>query len=125
MEHLLFALKAHFQQGVSLSSPGQQPVVRLLCEKLHSHIFRATGATLLAAAGMDLVRLSLLLGHENPATTQRYYIAAEQMKLPDEVRKISQRVQEALNQPAVLEDAKHSPLAWYERRGYGVEQNGR
>ena len=125
VEHLLFALKAHFQQGVSLSSPGQQPVVRLLCEKLHSHIFRATGATLLAAAGMDLVRLSLLLGHENPATTQRYYIAAEQMKLPDEVRKISQRVQEALNQPAVLEDAKHSPLAWYERRGYGVEQNGR
>lgn len=125
VEHLRFALKAHFQQRVALASPGQQHVLRSLGEKLHSHIFRATGATLLAAAGMDLVRLSLLLGHENPATTQRYSIAVEQMKLPDEVRKISQRVQEALSKPAVLADAPHSPLAWYERRGYGVAQYGK
>lgn len=125
VEHLLLSLKAHFQQGVALASPGQQRVLRSLGEKLHSHIFRATGATLFAAAGMDLVRLSLLLGHENPATTQRYYLAAEQMKLPDEVRKISQRVQEARSSPAVLEDAKHSPLAWYERRGYGAPQHGK
>ena len=40
-------------------------------------------------AGMDLIRLSLLLGHEDPATTQRYYVAAEQMKLSDEVRQIA------------------------------------
>lgn len=125
VEHVLLALKAHFQQRISLASPGQQYVLRSLCEKLQSHIFRATGATLLAAAGMDLVRLSLLLGHENPATTQRYYIVVEQMKLPDEVRKISQRVQEALSKPAVLADAPHSPLAWYERRGYGVAPYGK
>lgn len=47
------------------------------------------------------------------------------MKLPDEVRKISQRIQEALSHPAVFEEAKHSPLAWYERRGYGAPQKGR
>lgn len=125
VEHVLLALKAHFQERVALASVGQQHVLRSLCEKLHSHIFRSTGATLLAAAGIDLVRLSLLLGHENPATTQRYYIAAEQMKLPDEVLRISQRVQEALSKPALLSDAPRSPLAWYERRGYGATHHGK
>ena len=97
-----------------------------LCEKLHSHIFRATGATLFAAAGMDLIRLSLLLGHENPATTQRYYVAAEQMKLSGEVQQICLRVQQTLEQRVSSQPAKTaSPLGWYERRGYlPVKQGG-
>lgn len=100
VEHLLLALKAHFQQRVPTVSIEQQRELASLNEKLHSHIFRATGAMLLAAAGMDLLRLSLLLGHENPATTQRYYVAVEQMKLPEEVQRIGVRLQEALEQPS-------------------------
>lgn len=118
VEHLLLALKAHFQQRVPTVSIGQQQVLTSLGEKLHSHIFRATGATLLAAAGMDLLRLSLLLGHENPATTQRYYLAAEQMKLSEEVRRIGVRVQEALDRSSSPAPSGYSPLGWYERKGY-------
>jgi site-specific recombinase XerD len=126
VEHLLLALKAHFQQRVPAVSIGQQRVMTSLCEKLHSHIFRATGATLFAAAGMDLIRLSLLLGHENPATTQRYYVAAEQMKLSGEVQQICLRVQQTLEQPMKTPVVKTaSPLGWYERRGYlPVKQGG-
>ncbi len=119
VEHLLQALKAHFQQRVPMVSIGQQRMMTGLCKKLHSHIFRATGATLFAAAGMDLIRLSLLLGHENPATTQRYYVAAEQMKLSDAVQQVCLRVQQAFDQrvsSSAVETA--STLGWYERRGY-------
>ena len=119
VEHLLLALKAHFQQRIPTVSIGEQRLMTVLCEKLHSHIFRATGATFFAAAGMDLIRLSLLLGHEDPATTQRYYVAAEQMKLSDEVRRICQHVELFLDRPASKpEEVRHSPLAWYQRKGY-------
>jgi site-specific recombinase XerD len=118
VEHLMLALKAHFQQRTPTVSTGLQRERAVLSEKLHSHIFRATGATLLAAAGMDLLRLSLLLGHENPATTQRYYIAAEQMNLPGEVQRICLHVQQALERVPTQTEGWHSPLAWYERKGY-------
>lgn len=126
VDHLLLALKAHFQQCVPTVSLGQQHRLTLLCEKLHSHIFRATGATLLAAAGMDLIRLSLLLGHENPATTQRYYLAAEQMNLSRDVYQICLHIQQALEQPpSPLPSPVGSPLGWYERKGYiPVKQGG-
>lgn len=124
VEHLLLALKAQFQQRVVTASSQEQRELVALSEKLHSHIFRATGATLLAAAGMDLLRLSLLLGHENPATTQRYYVAAEQMKLPEEVQRIGMRVQEALERPYTAVVSGHSPLAWYERKGYCAAKTG-
>lgn len=129
VEHLLLALKGHFQATALTASSEQQQLMGSVCNKLHSHIFRATGATLMAAAGMDLVRLSLLMGHSSPETTQRYYLAAEQMNLPLEVKRICLLVQEALEK-APSEPASHySPFGWYERRGYILagkgEQNGR
>jgi integrase len=118
VEHVLLALKEHFRAAALTASGERQRLLRSVCNKLHSHIFRATGATLMAAAGMDLVRLSLLMGHASPETTQRYYLAAEQMKLPEEVKRICLRVQEALESPLSESIATHSPFGWYERRGY-------
>jgi len=92
-----------------------------LAEKLHSHLFRATGATLMAAAGMDHLRLSLLLGHANPETTQRYYLAAEYLNLPQEVKLICQRIQKALEPTQESTPTyAHSPFGWYERKGYDL-----
>ncbi len=124
VEHLLLALKSHFHEAAPTAPPPQQRLMLSLGEKLHSHIFRATGATLMAAAGMDLVRLSLLLGHASPETTQRYYLAAEQLDLPREVELICRRVQEALAASSSSSASGHSPLGWYERKGYAVGEKG-
>jgi integrase len=118
VEHLMLSLKSYMRSAVSYASSDQQHLMASLGEKLHSHIFRATGATLMAAAGMDHIRLSLLLGHANPETTYRYYLAAEQLDLPHEVEQICHRVQEALNAPSSTSMSQHSQLGWYERRGY-------
>jgi integrase len=129
IEHLILALKGHFQEMALTASLEQQRLLRSVCDKLHSHIFRATGATLMAAAGMDLVRLSLLMGHASPETTQRYYLAAEQMNLPLEVKRICLLVQESLETRSSDPTSTHSPFGWYERRGYLFvgkgEQDGR
>lgn len=90
----------------------------LLSEKLHSHIFRATGATLMAAAGMNSVSLSMPMGHASTGTTQRYYLDAKQMNLPDEVQKICLRIQEAFDSQRSSITSVHSPFGWYERKGY-------
>ena len=124
VEHLILTLKVHFHE-VALTTPTpQQRLMNALAKKLHSHIFRATGATLMAAAGMDLVRLSLLLGHASPETTQRYYLAAEQLDLPREVELICRRVQEVLASASSSSASGHSPLGWYERKGYAVGEKG-
>jgi len=124
VEHLLLALKGHFQTMTLTTSPEQQRLMGSVCGKLHSHIFRATGATLMAAAGMDLVRLSLLMGHSSAETTQRYYLAAEQMNLPLEVKRMCLRVQEALEGLPSGSASVHSPFGWYERRGYVAAGKG-
>jgi integrase len=124
VEHLMLALKSSFHEAAKTSPNTQQRLMLSLCEKLHSHIFRATGATLMAAAGMDLIRLSLLLGHASPETTQRYYLAAEQMNLPLEVQRICLRVQEAITARPCHPASAHSPLGWYERKGYARTFNG-
>lgn len=118
VEHVLLALKTHFQEAALTAPRAEQHLLLGLCEKLHSHIFRATGATLMAAAGMDLIRLSLLMGHSNPETTQRYYLAAEYLDLPASVYQICLRIQEALDGSKASSERAHSPLGWYERRGY-------
>jgi len=123
VEHLMLALKSHFQASAPPVSPEQQHLMASLAEKLHSHIFRATGATLMAAAGMDHIRLSLLLGHANPETTQRYYLAAEYLDLPQEVKLICLRIQKAL-EPTQESTPAHSPLGWYERKGYDLAGKG-
>ena len=125
VEHLMLTLKSHFQTSVRAASPEQQHLMAQLAEKLHSHIFRATGATLMAAAGMDHIRLSLLLGHANPETTQRYYLAAEHLDLPQEVKLICLRIQKALEstQESTPGDV-HSPFGWYERKGYDLAGKG-
>src|SRR6266700_6834228 len=120
VEHLILALKAHLHEAAPTAPSPQRRLMNALAKKLHSHIFRATGATLIAAAGMDLVRLSLLLGHASPETTQRYYLAAEQLDLPREVELICRRVQEVLASASSSSASDHSPLGWYERKGYAV-----
>lgn len=118
IEHLIMRLKAHFRTAIPIFDTEQQRLRISLSEKLHSHIFRATGATFMAAAGMDIVRLSLLMGHASPETTQRYYLAAEQMNLPLEVQKICLRIQEACDTPPSTSATHHSPFGWYEQKGY-------
>lgn len=124
VDHLLLTLKTSFHATTPTASSEQQRLIHSVCNKLHSHIFRATGATLMAAAGMDLVRLSLLMGHSNPETTQRYYLAAEQMNLPLEVKRICLRVQEALETRSSESALAHSPFGWYERKGYLLAGKG-
>lgn len=118
VEHLLLTLKVFFQTTALTAPPERQRLMISLSEKLHSHIFRATGATLMAAAGMDHIRLALLLGHASPETTYRYYLAAEQLDLPHEVEQICRRVQATLTSASVTSVPVHSPLGWYERKGY-------
>lgn len=45
---------------------------RVGVEKVHPHRFRRTGATMALRAGMPLIQVSKLMGHENIATTQIY-----------------------------------------------------
>jgi len=127
IEHLLLALKSHFRTPTLAVAPEQQRLRLSLCKKLHSHIFRATGATLMAAAGMDVITLSLLMGHASVETTQRYYLDAEQMNLPVEVQKICLRIQEAFDSLPTTSAPVYSPFGWYERKGYhhiGKESHG-
>ena len=118
IEHLLLTLKSHFHT-TTLGVPPEQQHLRIhLSEKLHSHIFRATGATLMADAGMNIVSLSMLMGHASTETTQRYYLDAKQMNLPTEVQKICLRIQEAFDNQRSSMTPLHSPFGWYERKGY-------
>lgn len=121
----MLVLKSHFQVSAQAASSEQQHLMTQLAEKLHSHIFRATGATLMAAAGMDHIRLSLLLGHANPEATQRYYLAAEYLELPQEVKLICLRIQRALETTQESSSAfAYSPFGWYERKGYDLAGKG-
>ena len=124
IEHLLGALKSHFRTATLAVSAEQQRLRTSLCERLHSHIFRATGATLMAAAGMSIVTLSLLMGHASTGTTQLYYLDAEKMDLPLEVQKVCLRMQEACDSLPSTVAPKHSPFGWYERRGYHLVGKG-
>jgi|SRR5450755_3665196 len=124
VEHLMLALKAYFQDAASGASLEKQRLMVSLSEKLHSHIFRATGATLMAAAGMDHIRLAFLLGHANPETTYRYYLAAELLDLPREVEQICRRIQESLTPPSSVAASECPPLGWYERKGYIFASKG-
>lgn len=123
VEHLMLALQSYLQASVQTAPPEQQHLMAQLAGKLHSHIFRATGATLMAAAGMDHLRLSFLLGHASPETTQRYYLAAEYLDLPQEVKRICLRIQKALETTSASTPA-HSPFGWYERKGYDLAGKG-
>jgi integrase len=130
IEHLLLSLRTHFRvtadtarrQGDALTAQALENLMR----KLHSHIFRATGATLMAAAGMSLITLSMLLGHADPSTTQRYYLAADQLVLPETVRKICAEISGALEKEPSHKPghAPIDPLQWYRRRGLLPQGNG-
>jgi integrase len=124
IEHLLLSLRTHFQgiatvaiqKGDSLAAQA----LKNLIDKLHSHIFRATGATFMAAAGMNLATLSMLLGHADPSTTQRYYLAADQVVLPDSVRQICSKISVTLQTSSGIEPAPRlavDPLQRSGRRG--------
>lgn len=131
LEHLILALKSHFRHAASVKARTGDPLsaqpLSHLAEKLHLHIFRATGATLMAAAGMNLIKLSLLLGHANPSTTLRYYVAAEQLALPEAVLKICQAITAALETESSvsMQSDLLDPRSWYERRGHLPPSNGR
>jgi len=72
----------------------------------------------MAVAGMNIVLLSILMGHASTETTQRYYLDAKQMNLPGEVQKICLRIQEAFDSQQDSVPSVHSPFGWYERKGY-------
>lgn len=133
IEHLIIAFREHFrlaaermrQEGDHLRAHRYT----ILASKLRSHIFRATGATFLAAAGMPVVKLALLLGHTDPSTTQRYYLAAEQMALSEAVQQICQSIMETLasdvSVPSQQTFAPADGLGWYRRRGLLPETGGK
>jgi len=75
----------------------------------------------MAAAGMNIVSLSMLMGHASTETTQRYYLDAKQMNLPDEVQKICLRIQEEFDSQGISVPSVHSPFGWYERKGYQLK----
>jgi len=122
IEHLIDALKEHFlakAASVRSSDPAVSRKFSVLAGKLHSHIFRGTGATYMAKAGLNLITLSLLLGHSDPSTTKRYYIAAKQLSLTDDVQRICEEIAAALE--AIPSSASPDDLpdsrSWYRRRG--------
>jgi integrase len=133
IEHLIIAFREHFrlaaehtrQQGDHLRAHSYM----ILASKLRSHIFRATGATFLAAAGMPVVKLALLLGHADPSTTQQYYLAAEQMALSEAVQQICQNIMETLTSdvtvPSLQTSAPADGLGWYRRHGLLPETGGK
>ena len=130
VEHLILTLRAHFGEvadGLARSGdPHTSGAIRHLSSKLHSHVFRVTGATFMAAAGMNLFTLSKLLGHADPLTTLRYYIDVDQVMLTEKVREVYSKIS------ATLEQTSHSeprhlgvdPLQWYRRRGLLPTQKG-
>jgi len=123
IEHLLDALAEYFTAEAARrarcnDSSGAYALTSL-AKKLHSHIFRATGATFMAKAGMNLIMLSLLLGHSNPSTTMRYYIEAKQLVLTEEVLRVCKKIEAALK-TVVPSDSPHAipnTRSWYQRRG--------
>ena len=122
IEHLLVSLQGHFlaqATAAKRSDPVTSQNFAALSAKLHSHIFRATGATFMAKAGMSLVTLSLLLGHSDPSTTQRYYVAAQLLELTDEVRRICEEMIAKLEAgpSAHSQSDLPDPRSWYRRRG--------
>ena len=130
IEHLLLSLRAYFRESADAArrkgETSTAQALEHLIRKLHSHIFRATGATLMAAAGMSLITLSMLLGHADPCTTQRYYLAAEQLVLPETVRKICAEISVALEKAPSHgpRDAPADTLQWYRRRGLLPQERG-
>ena len=132
IEHLILMLRAHFRQAAESAIQKRDPMraqsYETLASKLKSHIFRATGATFMAAAGMSVVKLALLLGHTDPSTTQRYYLAAEQMALSEAVQQICQNIMETLTSDVSVSSPQTSApadgLGWYRRRGLLPETGG-
>lgn len=123
VEHLLNALWEYFtaeaaRKARSNDSLGAHALTSL-ANKLHSHIFRATGATFMARAGMNLIMLSLLLGHSNPGTTMRYYIEAKQLVLTEEVLRICRAIEASLKTavPSASPQTMLNTRSWYQRRG--------
>lgn len=132
IEHLIIAFREHFRAAAERSLQNgdhfRAHSYTILASKLRSHIFRATGATFLAAAGMPVVKLALLLGHADPSTTQQYYLAAEQMALSEAVQQICQNILETFTSDAA--SAPQIPtsadgLGWYRRRGLLPETGGK
>lgn len=123
VEHLLDALYEYFTaeaaRRVRRNDSLGAHALNSLANKLHSHIFRATGATFMAKAGMNLIMLSLLLGHSNPSTTMRYYIEAKQLTLNEEVLRICRAIEAALKTavPSASPHTMPNPRSWYQRRG--------
>ncbi len=125
LEHLMDQLKAYFRhQAARSASPDTQRHLEGLAHRLHSHIFRATGATLMAANGMDLLKLALLMGHSNPATTKRYYIAADQLDLPEAVQRVFAQVENILERVQHQPYSPPDPYRWYRRRGLLFPEGG-
>jgi integrase len=123
VEHLILSLKRHFSTEAATAARGgklsEARSYENLGRKLHSHIFRGTAATYMAKAGMSLIMLSLLLGHSSPNTTMRYYIAAEQLDLTDEVQRIFEKISTVTVTTKV--DIQHDPADarnWYRRQGF-------
>ena len=133
IEHLIIALREHFRAAAERLRQEGDPLrahsYTILISKLRSHIFRATGATFLAAAGMPVVKLALLLGHADPSTTQQYYLAAEQMALSEAVQQICQNIVDTLasnaSVPVAPNSASADGLGWYRRRGLLPETGGK
>lgn len=130
IEHLLLSLRAYFRERADAARRQGETMTAQALEhllgKLHSHIFRATGATLMAAAGMSLITLSMLLGHADPGTTQRYYLAAEQLVLPETVRTICAQISVTLEKVPSYGpgNAPLDTLQWYRRRGLLPQERG-
>lgn len=125
MEHLIRQLKDYFrQQAEHAANPDAQRHLANLAHRLHSHIFRATGATLMAAYGMDLLKLALLMGHSDPATTKRYYIAADQLDLPEAVQRVFAQVDNLLERVQQQPYTPPDPYRWYRRRGLLPSKEG-
>ncbi len=122
IEEVLRALKAHFRalaDEIRSRDPARALALDRLVAKLHPHVFRATGATFLAAGGLALVKLAALMGHTDPATTMRYYVAAEQLALTADVERICAGIAAALAvpDPAPAPEGSTDNLDWYRRRG--------
>jgi len=80
--HLLRRLKAlHHKAGLNcgrcVSKGGKSCVDHPVCRRATLHKARKTFATLLSEAGMSLQTISLILGHSNLETTQKYLATAD------------------------------------------------
>ena len=72
-----YKIKNNVDEERHMESSTAETMVRNLgkkagVEKAHPHRFRRTGATMALQAGMELITVSKLLGHENIGTTQIY-----------------------------------------------------